>query len=103
MGRKVAIKPDKYEGRTPLCSFLAKFESCCEYNGWKERDKAAHLRNCLSGDAAQLLWDRADAHLLSYHQLKDKLNARFGTMGQRKKFTAELRARRRKPNETLSE
>jgi hypothetical protein len=53
--RKMATKPDKYDGKTPFCSFLAKFESCCEYNAWDERDKAAHLRNYLVGDAAQLL------------------------------------------------
>ena len=26
--RKMATKPDKYDGKTPFCSFLAKFESC---------------------------------------------------------------------------
>jgi len=101
--KRMAIKPDKYDGKLPFCSFLAKFESCSLYNDWDEKDKAAHLRNCLTGVAAQLLWDKSGGHELSYCQLKERLQARFGTAGQQEKFTAELRSRRRKPGETLTE
>ena len=41
--------------------------------------------------------------MLEYAQLKEKLHARFETIGQREKFSAELRARKRRNNETLSE
>jgi hypothetical protein len=40
---------------------------------------------------------------MTYSQLVDKLKARFGTAGRREKFAAELRARRRKRNESIPE
>jgi len=101
--KKMAIKPDRYDGKLPFCLFLAKFESCSVYNEWDDDDKAAHLRNSLTGVAAQVLWDKSGGQSLPYGQLKERLHARFGTVGQQEKFTAELRARKRKPNETLTE
>ena len=40
---------------------------------------------------------------MSYQELRDKLQRRFGSDDQQEKFQAELRARRRRKGETLAE
>jgi hypothetical protein len=102
--RHTVMKPDKFDvERIPLNTFLIQFETCCKYNGWSDRERAAHLKCCLAGEAAQILWDCHDVDCLTCDQLVEKLKTRFGTAGQKEKFMAELRARRRKRNESLPE
>jgi len=45
----------KFDGKTCVDTYLAKFESCAEYNNWTAKDKAAHLKSALTGNAANLL------------------------------------------------
>ena len=49
--------------------YLAKFESCAEYNNWTVKDKAAHLKSALTGNAANLLQGNARATSVSYTHL----------------------------------
>src|SRR5207245_78849 len=71
-------------------------------NGWGPRDKLAHLRMCLTGAAAQILtgdsqgWETAEP-------LIAKLQQRFGVEGQAPIYRSQLRNRRRKKGETISE
>jgi len=51
------IKPKTFDGTGSFESFWAHFENCSEYNRWKEKDKLAHLKSSLVGEAAQVLWD----------------------------------------------
>jgi len=97
------MKPDKFNGSGSVDTFLAQFDICSEYNGWTERDKAAHLKCCVTGTAGQLLWDTGCPDALTYTELRDKLRRRFGSDDQQEKFQAELRARRRRRGETLAE
>ena len=102
--RHYAMKPDKFDAKkVALNTFIIQFETCCKYNKWSEQEKAAQLKCCLSGDAAQLLWDCPDVDKMTYLQLIEKLKARYGSAGQREKFAAELRARRRRKNESVAE
>jgi hypothetical protein len=94
------MKPDKFDGKTSLETFIYQFENCSAYNHWSMDDKAAHLRWSLSGIAAQLLWGTED---LSYDELMGKLRARFGGAGMEEKFQNELRCRRRGKGEPLRE
>lgn len=84
------MKPDKYDGKTSLETFIYHFENCSTYNCWTKNDKAAHLRWSLSGIAAQLLWGNED---LSYEELLGKLRARFGGSGMEDNYQNELRCR----------
>ena len=70
------------------------------YNGWRQKDKVAHLRWSLTGIAAQLLWD-ADG--LNYDELVEKLRSRFGGKGMEERFQTDLRCRRRTKGESLRE
>jgi len=50
------IKLGTFDGTTPLETFLAKFENCCEYYNWTGRDRICHLKAVLDGQAGQVLW-----------------------------------------------
>ena len=94
------IKPDKYDGKTDLETYLVKFESLASYNGWDQLDRAAHLKASLIDGAASLLWQVQDA---SYQEVVNKLRCRYGTHEQQEKFRLELRTRKRKPGEKVQE
>ena len=103
-GKQIAarkwIKPDKFDGSTPLATFLGQMRTCAEYNRWSEDDKLAHLRISLKGTAAELL--SADGtEYTSYEQLVDKLKQRYGTEGQLTLYRTQLRTRRRGKDESL--
>ena len=94
------MKPDKFNGNGSLETFLVQFSNCAKYNRWRESDKAAHLRWSLTGMAAELLWGAED---LTYQELVEKLQLRFGGKGMEERFQTELRCRRRGHKESLRE
>jgi len=55
------LKFGTYDGRTPLETFLAKFENCSGYYDWDARERLCHLHASLEGDAGQVLWDAGTA------------------------------------------
>jgi len=55
--RKNVMKPQLYDGKEPINSFLAHFEVCAQFNGWSTTDKLAWLQWSLKGRAQQVLWD----------------------------------------------
>lgn len=97
------IKPDKFTSNVSIESYLAHFESISEYNGWTERDRLAHLKAALTGDAAQLLWDSGTHGLLTYAELTDGLKSRFGSVDHKERFACQLRALRRHEGQSLQE
>jgi len=94
------LLPEKYDGTTPVQTFCSHFESCALYNRWDERDKLAYLRWCLTGNAAQILWD-SPSETCNYRELVQKVQGRFGNTGLEELGRTELRCRRRKRGETL--
>jgi len=62
--RKHWIKPDRCDSSSSLEAFLAHFDTCATYNRWREDDRLAHLRSCLTGRAAEVLW-RKRIHLIN--------------------------------------
>ncbi len=93
------VKFGIYKGDTSLETFLAKFENCSRYMSWSERDRFFHLSNALDGAAGQVLWDATACS--SVEALVKLLRCRFGNQNQTERFRAELKARRRRPGETL--
>ena len=47
-GSRSYIRCDKFDGKTGVDTYLAKFEACAEYNNWTAKDKAAHLKSALT-------------------------------------------------------
>ena len=71
------------------------------YVGWGESDRFYHLCASLEGTAGQILWDAGSQ--ADTKSVVDLLRTRFGTELQAERFKAELRARRRKPGESLQQ
>jgi len=92
------LKLGQYDGTKSLETFLAKFDNCCDYYNWNEREKLCHLRAALDGGAEQVLWDAGKQSSVDIICL---LKNRFGTQNQDERYRAELKARRRRKGETL--
>jgi len=97
------IKPNKFNGKGSVETFLAQFEVCADVNKWTELEKAAQLKCCLVDEAGTLIWDSGDSATVTYKGLIEKLQRRYGFSEQQEKFEVELRARRQKDGESIAE
>jgi hypothetical protein len=95
------IKLGTYDGSTPFETFIAKFRNAASYNQWTPEDGLAHMKACLTGNAANILWDTPASRVSTLTQLMDVLSTRFGNEGMAEKFRCELRTRRRQQDESL--
>ena len=101
--RRQGFHPDRFDGTTPWRDYQAHFESCALINGWTSVQKAQFLAASLRGPAQEVLADLENSALRNYGSLKKKLERRFGPGEQAESFLTELRARTRKPGESLQE
>ena len=99
--RRKFVNLEKFEGSTPLKTFLAKFGNCSRYNEWDGDERVAFLRNNLTGNASQVLWQIADDATDDGIIIIPRLRNRYGSLGQPERFRAELPARRRKKGESI--
>ena len=98
-GFTVGAKLGTYDGSTCLETFLARFDNCARYFKWSEEDRLFQLCASLTGPAGQILWDAGTQ--TTVNEVERLLRNRFGNINQAERFRAELRARRRKPGESL--
>ena len=96
------LKPPTFNGSENFETFYARFENCAKYNGWSREEQLAHLRNSLTNEAGQVLWDSGPEITNSLRRLTTLLKARFGGAAQSDKYKMELRSRTRQPRESLS-
>ena len=95
------VKLPTFSGNTSLETFLAKFQYIARFLQWSEEEKLFHISSCLDGPAGHALWDAGPQ--TSFDSMVNLLRARFGQQGQAERYRAELKARKRKSNETLQE
>ena len=69
---------------------------------WTPVDKLAHLKDALTGDAGQILWDTYTSATDTVEKLVALLKNRYSGTRQIDKYRMELRLRRRQLGETLS-
>jgi len=94
-------KLEAYAGQgASLEAFLAKFESHSRYFGWTEEHRLFQLQNRLTGTAATVLWGGGGAQDSSAELIR-LLKDQHGSVNQTERFWMELKARRRKPGESL--
>ena len=98
-GFAVGAKLGTYNGSTCLETFLARFNNCARYFGWNFEDQLLQLCASLEGPAGQVLWDGENQNTVG--GVMQFLRNRFGAINQAERFRAELKARRRKPGESL--
>jgi len=72
------LKPDIYDGSAPLREFLAQFELVSLANKWDNFTKSVALATSLRGKARSILDGEEGLENLSFSELKEKLEFRFG-------------------------
>lgn len=97
------MRASHYSGCGSVETFIIQFELCTDYNKWSEADKVIQLKCCLTGIAAQMLWDGGVKDNMSYRKVVSRLKARFGSGELHERFAVELRSRRRRADETIAE
>ena len=95
------VKPPKFDGKTCIESHLTQFRIAASRNEWNESERVDFLKMSLIGEANSILKNVSDN--ITYAELKAKLKQRYGSLDQVEAFRVQLKARRRKKNETLSE
>ena len=93
------VKLMPFNGKGSLETFLAKFQNMSRYLDWGESDRFYHLCASLETMAGQVLWEAGSQ--ADTKSVMDLLRTLFGTELQAERFKAELRARRRRPGESL--
>jgi len=91
---------EKFDGSNiSLETYLAKFRNCSRFNDWTSEERVAFLRDSLSGNASQILWEVSDD--ADDQEIIRLLKMRFGNTNQMERFRAELRGRRRRKGESV--
>jgi len=88
-----------FSGEGSVEDFLARFRNHAAHCQWNEEERSFYLRNCLQGVAAQVLWRLSDT--AKSDEVLARLQTRFGQVHQEQRFRAELKARRRRPGESV--
>jgi len=96
------VRLRNFDGSGSFESFWAHSRNCATYNRWSNADKLAHLKAALTGDAGQVLWDTDDTEIDTVDKSSTLLCNRYGGTRQADKYRMELRLRRRRYGESLS-
>ena len=97
------IRPMKFDGVGSFETFMAHFRNCATHNRWNQTEQLSWLKNSLIKNAGQVLWDSSPESTDTLPKLIELLTNRFGGTKQTDKHRMELRYRKRRPNESLSE
>ena len=89
------MKPQCFDGKESVNSFIAHFEVCAEFNKWSEDEKNHWLRWTLKGRAQQTLWDLPGEQTATYSGIVAALKQRFGSEQQSEIYRIQLSNRRR--------
>ena len=72
------VKPDIYDGTTPLSEYLNQFNLIARSNSWNDEKKMMALAASLRNKAKSVLSSFKDTETLNLKTLLEKLKARFG-------------------------
>ena len=95
------IKPEEYDGTSDWSEYLIYFEQLSELYAWEDEVKAAMLSVSLKGEARVVLAGLDAAKRRSYFALTNALAQSFSPKELVHLHQAELKARRRKPEESM--
>lgn len=96
------IKPATYDGTGHWADYKAHFDACAEINGWTEREKGLYLAVSLRGQAQGVFGNLATKSG-SYKELSNALQERFAPPNQTELYRVQLKERRQRATETLTE
>lgn len=102
-GAPVHFKPEPFDGTNDWPEYLVYFEQLAEVHGWDHMTMAIVLGLSLKGSARSVLANLTLPQRRDYKTLKSALTQHFCPPQQIHLYQAELKARKRKPNESLPE
>ena len=100
--RGAMIKPAKYDGSGSWLDYKAHFETCSEINCWSYKEKGLYLAVALRGQAQGVFGNLASKSK-DYDSLVNALEERFAPPNQTELYRVQLRERRQRATENLSE
>ena len=103
VGAPVHFKPEPYDGASDWPEYLVYFEQLAEVHGWDHPTMAMVLGLSLKGSARSVLANLTLPQRRDYRMLKNALTQHFCPPQQIHLYQAELKARTRRPNESLTE
>ena len=92
-----------YEGTTSFDAFKHQFLGLSKCSRWGEEEKRLRLLSSLKGDAAEYVFQLQDFSELSFEELIDSLERRFGDHRKTSYFLSRLEARRLGRTESIAE
>ena len=96
------VKPQRFDSRGSLDTFLSQFEQLSESMSWGERERRYHLGASLMEPASQVLAELPATGSTSTEVIT-LLQSKFGTKLQAESFQAKLKSRRRKEGESIQD
>ena len=103
VGNPINLRPESYDGNTDWPDYLVYFEQLSEIQGWDHPTMAIILGLSLKGSARSVLADMTFTQRRDYKTLKDALTQHFCPPQRVQLYQAELKARKRRPGESLAE
>ena len=96
-----SLKPEDYDGTTDWAEYQIYFDQLAELYGWDDEKRAMILGICLRGEARVVLAGLDAAQRRSYFALTTALAQSFAPKELIHLHQAELKARRKKPDESM--
>ena len=103
VGRPVGMRPEFFDGSEDWQDYVVYFEQLAELNGWDRPTMAIMLGLNLRGAARTVLAGLSLPERRDYRVLKAALTQNFSPPQKVHAYMAELKARKRKPHETLAD
>ena len=97
------IRPESYDGTTDWSEYLIYFEQLAELYGWDDERKAMILGLCLKDEARVVLASLSLAERHSYFAVTTALTQSFAPKERVHLYQAELKARRKKTEESMTD
>lgn len=96
------LKPDTFDGSTPLREFFSQFNLIARASRWNEETKTAVLVSCLRGKARAVLENVQDLDNFKFAELKSKLELRFGEIHSLQSYYCQFTNRKQKFGENFA-
>ena len=95
------IKPPRFDGKGCIEAHITQFNIAANRNKWTEEEKVDFMKISLSGEASNILKDIKED--ISFEELTHRLKSRYGSLDQVEAYRVQLKSRRRKRGESLSD
>ncbi|XP_065927594.1 uncharacterized protein [Magallana gigas] len=102
-GSRCNIKPATFDGSNSRLDYKSHFDACATINNWSEKEKGLYLAVSLKRTAHGVLGNVSKETGQHYDMLVKALEERFAPPNQTELYRAQLKDRKQRASETLSE